>query len=160
MYTNCTELGGNWTYVGSLSSWLASQREQVRIVQKFQNPLHYLLSLLDITSPELRDQFCHLQSFVTSWIQLIKPACQWNSPNAQNRANLIEKKYLVLAPIKSKTERMRCIQLSNMPKVNFFSLNKKALLSGNKHLDNMANCPAKAAYGFMDLDTRTAKWEK
>ena len=30
---------------------------------------------------------------------------------------------------------------------------------GNKHLDNMANCPAKAAYGFMDLDTRTAKWD-
>ena len=23
----------------------------------------------------------------------------------------------------------------------------------------MANCPAKAAYGFMDLDTRTAKWD-
>ena len=31
--------------------------------------------------------------------------------------------------------------------------------TGNKHLDNMANCPAKAAYGFMDLDTRTAKWD-
>merc|ERR1712130_587383 len=30
--------------------------------------------------------------------------------------------------------------------------------AGNKHLDNMANCPAKAAYGFMDLDTRTAKY--
>ena len=30
---------------------------------------------------------------------------------------------------------------------------------GNKHLDNMANCPAKAAYGFMDLDKRTAKWD-
>ena len=38
-----------------------------------------------------------------------------------------------------------------------FYLLERALFAGNKHLDNMANCPAKAAYGFMDLDTRTAK---
>ena len=43
------------------------------------------------------------------------------------------------------------------PNVIALSFSPCVLLSGNKHLDNMANCPAKAAYGFMDLDTRTAK---
>jgi glutathione S-transferase kappa 1 len=28
--------------------------------------------------------------------------------------------------------------------------------AGNRHLDNMANCPSKAAYGWMDVQTRTA----
>ena len=33
---NDTLQGGNWTYIGSLSSWLASQREQVTIVFNIQ----------------------------------------------------------------------------------------------------------------------------
>ena len=58
----------------------------------------------------------------------------------------------------SQDYKVVCRTLLNYIKILFKSIHVYVFFSGNHYLSTMAECPNKAAYQFMDLEKRTAKF--